>query len=60
MFTGVESADFELSGGILCAVANIGIGFFLNTIEDAVADYINQRSVEFCGAPGPELFMACP
>ena len=60
VFTGVESADFELSGGILCAVANIGIGFFLNTIEDVVADYINQRSVEFCGAPGPELFMTCP
>jgi hypothetical protein len=59
-FTGLEAADFQISGGLFCQVADIGIGFFLGIVQDAVADAVNARQVEFCGAPGPELFMTCP
>jgi len=56
--TGLEAGDFSLSGGFACAIADLGLGFFVGTLNDTLANYI--ADVDLCGAPGPELFRACP
>jgi Collagen triple helix repeat (20 copies) len=56
VINGLTADDFEITGGFLCQAADWGIGFFIGTITDSLADSIKT---DLCGAPGPELFMPC-
>ena len=56
---GLETADISITGGILCAIANIGLGFFQDTLIDTLADSLLSTG-QLCIAPKPELVVVCP
>ena len=51
----LTSDDVSLSGGFGCTIANLGLSFFLMTLEST----ITPPARSLCGAPGPKLFVAC-
>lgn len=54
--TGLTTDDVSIAGGGTCDIANLGLEFFLGTLETA----ITPPTESLCGAAGPTLFVACP
>jgi hypothetical protein len=57
--TGVDDADFSVTGGLGCDFAAFGLGLLTGTITATVEAYLTNLG-GLCGAPGPELFIPCP
>jgi len=55
----LEAADVSLTGGIACAVANLGLGFFTGTLTDTMADWFRPATA-LCGAAAPYYWQPCP
>ncbi len=54
--SGLETGDVTLSGAsLLCTIGNFGLGFFVQTLQAALAQY-----PAYCGAPGAKLLEPCP
>jgi hypothetical protein len=58
--TGAEEDDFELLGGYACQLANLGIGFIIDTFVDSFSDYFMDVGYALCAAPGPAYLGPCP
>ena len=56
--TQVEDDDILIAGNaIICSLANLSVGFFVDTIADTIAGSIGGA---LCAAPGPEYIGPCP
>jgi hypothetical protein len=54
--TGLEVADLQFSGGILCELAPTLGSFFLGTFQGQISQRVG---LQVCGAPGPDEFVVC-
>ena len=54
---GLEAADFSLSGGTACALANEAASFYVGTILSALG---TGAPIFLCAGSGPGLFALCP
>jgi hypothetical protein len=52
---GLTSDDMALTGGTGCLLANMGLSFYVETLQAM----IGPPALSLCGAPGPPLFVAC-
>lgn len=55
----LHSEDFAVGGGFLCSFASFGLDFMISSVRESVERYL-ESSGALCGAPGPNLFIACP
>ena len=55
--TGLETADFQLAGGLVCSLAQSFSGFILDQLGAAIA---NQLGAAICGDPNSSSFISCP
>jgi hypothetical protein len=55
--TNLESADVAITGSLGCALADLGISFFIDTLT---ATFAENLVVGLCAAPGPALLRPCP
>jgi hypothetical protein len=55
---GLEAADFSLSGGIACAIANVGTSAIVSAVQQALGAWAERRAT-ICGAPADVYFQHC-
>lgn len=55
--TGLDDGDILISGGFSCSLAGAMVGFIKPMLQDQIEGYIAGN---LCGAPGPEVWVACP
>jgi hypothetical protein len=60
VLTGEDAADFNLSGGIACALANLGLGFYSDFYLMPLEAHFAQVGRALCAAPGPAYLGPCP
>ena len=58
--TGMETDDFLLTGSLGCQFASLGLGFFIGTLQDALATSVLGVTRSLCAAPGPAYLGPCP
>jgi hypothetical protein len=51
--------DITIGGSFTCQILDFGLGFFVNTVTDTLADQI-RSSGQLCLAPEPKLVEVCP
>lgn len=58
--SGLESADYSITGGIACQVAGgVPLTSLVDVLVHTLTPWAAQRGV-FCGAPEPAYFQTCP
>jgi hypothetical protein len=56
--SGFEAADFALTGGFGCSIANIGSAFPIGVLDQTLVGRVGGGKL--CGVVGPALFQPCP
>lgn len=56
--SGLEAADFSISGDVLCGIENITVADILPSLQYELTPWIDERGV-ICGAPDPFYFQRC-
>jgi hypothetical protein len=55
--SGLDTADFQLTGGLTCSLAQTFSSFIIDQLEAAIA---NQFGAAICGDPNSDSFISCP
>lgn len=53
--SGLDDGDVEILGGFSCDLAS----FYMAIYKDLLMEVIGSNAAHLCGAPGPDLFVAC-
>ena len=55
--SGLDTADFQLAGGLICSLAKTFSSFIIDQLQEAIA---NQFGAATCGDRNSDPFISCP